>query len=161
MEHPPEPTPARWANLPTWLLTQTANHAHRLVSDGFAAVDARGYHYRLLATLDEFGPASQATLGRRSGIHVSDMVATINELADHDFVDRTPDPTDRRRNVISLTTPGKRQLRRLEKQLAHSQEELLDPLTPAERDQLMQLLSTLLCHHNRKTGAADEPSHRT
>ncbi|MFD6396739.1 MarR family winged helix-turn-helix transcriptional regulator [Nocardia sp. NPDC060249] len=161
MEHPPEPAPARWATLPTWLLTQTANHAHRLVSEGFAAADARGYHYRLLATLDEFGPASQATLGRRSGIHVSDIVATINELADHNLVDRTPDPTDRRRNVITLTTQGKRQLRRLEKQLAHSQEELLDPLSPAERDQLTALLSTLLNHHDRTTGAGDEPSHRT
>ncbi|MFC9472463.1 MarR family winged helix-turn-helix transcriptional regulator [Nocardia sp. NPDC056952] len=157
MEHPPEPSPARWKNLPTWLLTQTANHAHRLVSDGFAAADARGYHYRILATLDEFGPASQATLGRRSGIHVSDIVATINELADHDLVDRAPDPTDRRRNVITLTTPGKRQLRRLEKQLAHSQEELLDPLSPAERQQLTGLLSKLLEHHNQRTGYPDEP----
>ncbi|MFC9660173.1 MarR family winged helix-turn-helix transcriptional regulator [Nocardia sp. NPDC127606] len=159
MEHPPEPTSARWKNLPTWLLTQTANHAHRLVSDGFAAADARGYHYRILATLDEFGPASQATLGRRSGIHVSDMVATINELADHDLVDRTPDPTDRRRNVITLTTPGTRQLRRLEKQLAHSQEELLDPLSPAERQQLTGLLSKLLDHHNQRTGNSDQPLH--
>ncbi|MFC8380888.1 MarR family winged helix-turn-helix transcriptional regulator [Nocardia sp. NPDC057272] len=157
MEHPPEPSPARWKNLPTWLLTQTANHAHRLVSDGFAAADARGYHYRILATLDEFGPASQATLGRRSGIHVSDMVATINELAEHHLVDRTPDPTDRRRNVITLTTPGKRQLRRLEKQLAHSQEELLDPLSPAERQQLTGLLSKLLEHHNQRNGYPDEP----
>ncbi|MFE5477431.1 MarR family winged helix-turn-helix transcriptional regulator [Nocardia sp. NPDC056541] len=159
MQHPPEPTPARWKSLPTWLLTQTANHAHRLVSDGFAAADARGYHYRILATLDEFGPASQATLGRRSGIHVSDMVATINELAELDLVDRTPDPTDRRRNVITLTTPGKRQLRRLEKQLAHSQEELLDPLSPGERDQLTELLSKLLDHHDQQTGNSDQPPH--
>ncbi|MGY0498949.1 MarR family winged helix-turn-helix transcriptional regulator [Nocardia sp. FBN12] len=159
MEHPPEPTAARWATLPTWLLTQTGNHAHRLVSEGFAAVDARGYHYRLLATLDEFGPASQATLGRRSGIHVSDMVATINELADHTLVERTPDPTDRRRNIISLTTAGKRRLRRLEKQLAHSQEELLDPLSPGERRQLTGLLAKLLDHHNRKTDTT-EPSHQ-
>ncbi|MFD4458929.1 MarR family winged helix-turn-helix transcriptional regulator [Nocardia sp. NPDC058480] len=159
MEHPPEPTTARWANVPTWLLTQTANHAHRLVSDGFTAADARGYHYRLLATLDEFGPASQATLGRRSGIHVSDMVATINELADHNHVERTPDPTDRRRNIISLTTAGKRQLHRLEKRLAESQEQLLDPLSPSDRAHLTELLATLLDHHNRRTGytAAERP----
>ncbi|MEV6655566.1 MarR family winged helix-turn-helix transcriptional regulator [Nocardia fluminea] len=157
MQHPPDPTRARWQNLPSWLLTQTANLAHRLVSDGFAAADARGYHYRLLATLDEFGPASQATLGRRSGIHVSDMVATINELADHNLVERTPDPTDRRRNVVTLTTAGKRQLRRLENQLAHSQEELLEPLSPAQRRQLTTLLSTLLDHHNQRTGNQDEP----
>ena len=73
-----------------------------LVSEGFSSVGACGYHYRVLATLAEFGPASQASLSRGSSIHMSDMVATINELADLGLVERAPDPADRRRNVISL-----------------------------------------------------------
>lgn len=157
MENPSEKTPARWESLPSWLLTQTANHAHRLVADGFSAVGARGYHYRLLATLEEFGPASQAALGRRSGIHLSDMVAAINELADRKLVERASDPSDRRRNIISLTAAGKRQLRRLEKQLDETQDELLVPLSPDERQRLTQLLSRLLDHHNRRTGTPEEP----
>jgi DNA-binding MarR family transcriptional regulator len=157
MEKPSEETPARWASLPSWLLTQTASHASRLVGDGFSSVHARGYHYRLLATLDEFGPASQAALGRRSGIHLSDMVAAINELADGKLVERAPDPADRRRNIISLTTAGKRQLRRLEKRLAETQDELLAPLSPQDRQRLTQLLSRLLDHHTRRTGTPEEP----
>ncbi|HEX6354867.1 MarR family winged helix-turn-helix transcriptional regulator [Actinophytocola sp.] len=157
MENPSEESPARWKSLPSWLLTQTANHAHRLVTDGFTAVNARGYHYRLLAVLEEFGPASQAALGRRSGIHLSDMVATINELADRKLVERTPDHADRRRNIISLTTTGKRQLRRLEKQLAETQDELLAPLSPDERQRLTELLSKLLDHHNRRSATPEEP----
>ncbi len=152
MENRSEQATAEWENQPSWLLTQTANHAHRLLADGFAAVQARGYHYRLLATLDRFGPASQAELGRRSGIHVSDMVATINELAERDLVERAPDPSDRRRNIISLTAAGKRQLRRLEKQLADCQDQLLAPLSPEDRQRLTDLLTTLLDHHNRRTG---------
>jgi DNA-binding MarR family transcriptional regulator len=139
---------APWERLPSWLLTQTAVHAHRLVGDAFSSVNARGYHYRLLATLEELGPASQAELGRRSGIHLSDMVAAINELADDKLVERAPDPADRRRNVISLTTAGKRQLRRLEKRLAATQDELLAPLSPEERQRLIGLLSRLLDHHS-------------
>ncbi|MEU8074985.1 MarR family transcriptional regulator [Catellatospora citrea] len=157
MENPTDQPPARWENLPSWLLTQTAGHAHRLVTDGFSSVHARGYYYRLLATLEEFGPASQATLSRRSGIHVSDMVATINELADGDLVDRAPDPSDRRRNIISLTAAGRRQLRRLEKKLAECQDELLAPLSPQERQQLTELLSKLLDHHRRRADAPEEP----
>ncbi|UVS79766.1 MarR family winged helix-turn-helix transcriptional regulator [Actinokineospora sp. UTMC 2448] len=148
---------ASWERLPSWLLTQTAGHAHRLVGDGFSAVGARGYHYRLLATLEEFGPASQAALGRRSGIHLSDMVAAINELADRDLVERAPDPADRRRNIISLTTAGKRQLRRLEKQLAETQDELLAPLSLKERGHLTDLLSKLLDHHNHRTVTPEPP----
>ncbi|MET8354631.1 MULTISPECIES: MarR family winged helix-turn-helix transcriptional regulator [unclassified Micromonospora] len=157
MDHPAEQTPAKWESLPSWLLTQTANHAHRLVAEGFSSVGARGYHYRLLATLEEFGPASQAALGRRSGIHLSDMVATINELADHKLVERAADPSDRRRNIISLTAAGKRHLRRLEKQLAETQDKLLAPLSPEERQRLTELLSRLLDHHNRRTDTPEEP----
>jgi DNA-binding MarR family transcriptional regulator len=157
MENTSEETPAGWQSLPSWLLTQTAGHAHRLVADGFSAVHARGYHYRLLATLEKFGPASQAALGRGSGIHLSDMVATINELAEGGLVERAPDPADRRRNIISLTAAGKRQLRRLEKRLAETQDELLAPLSPEERQRLTELLSRLLDHHNRRTGTPEEP----
>ncbi|MFF2083375.1 MarR family winged helix-turn-helix transcriptional regulator [Nocardia sp. NPDC058176] len=155
MENPSEQSPPSWANLPSWLLTQTADHAHRLVTEGFSAAGARGYHYRLLATLAELGPASQATLGRRSGIHLSDMVAAINELAERDLVERAPDPADRRRNIVSLTTAGKRQLRRLEKGLAESQDELLAPLSAEQRRQLTDLLTLLLNHHS---GQADAPA---
>jgi len=152
MESPADEPPARWERLPSWLLAQAAGHAHRLVGDGFSAVGARGYHYRLLATLEESGPASQAALGRRSGIHLSEMVAAINELAEQKLVERAPDPVDRRRNVISLTAAGKRRLRRLEKRLAETQDALLAPLSPDERRTLTELLARLSDHHNRRTG---------
>ncbi|MFF3557358.1 MarR family winged helix-turn-helix transcriptional regulator [Streptomyces tsukubensis] len=157
MENPTENTPAGWRSLPSWLLTQTAQHAHRLVADGFSAVGTRGYDFRLLATLEESGPLSQAGLSRRSGIHVSDLVAAINELAGRGLVERAPDPSDRRRNIISLTADGGRQLRRLEKPLAEAQDALLAPLSPAERQQLTGLLSRLLDHHDRPSGGPEEP----
>jgi DNA-binding MarR family transcriptional regulator len=156
MDTPTGKATARWEGLPSWLLTQTAAHAQRLVGEAFSSVQARGYHYRLLATLEEFGPASQAALGRRSGIHLSDMVAAVNELADRRLVERAPDPADRRRNVISLTAAGKRQLRRLEQRLDQTQDELLAPLSAEERQRLTGLLSRLLDHHNGR--AAGEGS---
>lgn len=142
-------TPARLRGTPTWLMTQTAMHASRMVSEGFAAADARGYHYRLLAALEEFGPASQATLGRRSGIDRSDVVAAVNELADGGLVERTRDPEDRRRNVITITPAGARQLWRLDGVLAGIQDELLAPLSVGERDELARLLRQVLDHHRR------------
>ncbi|WP_144127360.1 MarR family winged helix-turn-helix transcriptional regulator [Catellatospora sichuanensis] len=139
--------PTRLTGLPSWLLTQTAAYAGRLVTDGLASVDARGYHFRVLATLDEYGPASQAALGRRSGIHLSDLVAAINELAARGLVERAPDLDDRRRNVVTLTATGRRQLATLDEQLATVQEQLLTPLSAAERTQLTTLLAKLLAYH--------------
>ncbi|GAA4566553.1 hypothetical protein GCM10023176_16890 [Micromonospora coerulea] len=141
-------TPARLRTTPSWLLTQTAAHAARLVAEGLGAFDARGYHYRLLAALDEFGPASQADLGRRCGVDRSDVVAVLNELAAKNLVRRSPDPADRRRNVITLTTAGRRELHRMGDTLDRVQDTLLAPLSPSERDELTRLLTALLDHHS-------------
>jgi DNA-binding MarR family transcriptional regulator len=132
--------------MPTWLITRANTHSHRLLADGFAAAGSRGYHYRLLAALEEFGPASQADLSRRTGIDRSDVVAALNELAESGFVKRSPDPADGRRNVITITPAGTKQLRRLDEVLAGVQEELLAPLSAADRKKFTRLLTQLLEH---------------
>ncbi|ARF76003.1 MarR family transcriptional regulator [Kitasatospora albolonga] len=144
-----EETPAHLAARPSWLLTQVAVHAHRLAAEGFGGVGARGYHYRVLAALDEFGVASQAELGRRVSMDRSDVVATVNELAGGGYVERTPDPDDRRRNRVSLTAEGRRRLRRMDRVLDGVQGELLEPLSAEERRTLTDLLTRLLTHHQR------------
>ncbi|WP_091672083.1 MarR family winged helix-turn-helix transcriptional regulator [Amycolatopsis marina] len=142
-------TPARLTAKPSWLLNQVAVYAHRLASDSFSEVGARGYHYRILAALDEFGVASQADLGRRCNMDRSDVVAAINELAEQGFVERTPDPDDRRRNMVTLTKKGDRQLRRMDRALDKVQEDLLGPLSAEDRQTLTWLLTQLLEHHQR------------
>ena len=140
-------TPDRLRDLPSRLLTQAAMYADRLVNGGLAGAGARKWHYAVLASLQEFGPASQATLSRRTGIYRSDLVAVINELAGRSLVERAPDPTDRRRNVVTMTPHGRRYLRRLDKLVATIQDDLLAPLTQPERDQLVWLLTRLLDYH--------------
>ncbi|GLZ61076.1 MarR family transcriptional regulator [Micromonospora sp. NBRC 107095] len=149
MDHAAPQSPAGLHTTPSWLLNQTASHAARLLSEGFAAHDLRGYHYRLLATLTEDGPASQADLGRRCGIDRSDVVATINDLAGRGLVVRTPDPADRRRNVISVTDAGADEGRRMGTTVERVQADLLAPLSTDEREQLTRLLTRLLRHHSR------------
>ncbi len=107
----------------------------------------RRHHYSLLTTLDDGGPASQADLGRRISLDRSDMVATVNDLVDQGFVERATDPTDGRRNVVSITAAGRRELRKLDRIVAACQDELLAPLSAAERKQLVRLLTRVVDHH--------------
>src|ERR1700761_8829123 len=104
-------TPVLLLNQPTWLVTQLSGHAHRLLPPRPAAAGGRGYHVRTLAVLAEFGPASQADLGRHAQMDRSDVTAAVGELRAGGFVERTPDPGDRRRNVVSLTPAGRIRLR--------------------------------------------------
>ncbi|WP_405442684.1 MarR family winged helix-turn-helix transcriptional regulator [Streptomyces niveus] len=130
------------------LLSQVATRSDRLINEGLAQADARKWHYAVLASLQDFGPASQAALSKRTGIYRSDMVGVLNELAMRQLVERAPDPDDQRRNVITVSTAGRRQLRRLDRVLDVLHDELLAPLDAAEREQLVSLLTRLLDHHD-------------
>lgn len=139
--------PAALTQKPTWLISEVSRVAHRLLTNKLATAGSRGYHYRVLAALQEFGPASQANLGRHTGMDRSDVVASVNELASRGLVDRSPDPADRRRNIITITQAGTAHLRRLEQLLADVQDQLAAPLSQAERHQLIRLLTQIMDHH--------------
>jgi DNA-binding MarR family transcriptional regulator len=137
------PTLRRVVDRPTWLLSRANIRAQGLLADAFAAEGVRGYHFRLLAALEQYGPSSQAELGRCTGIDRSDVVATVNDLADQDLVRRERDEVDRRRNVITLTSRGADTLEHLDTVLGAVQDELLQPLSPNERKSLVRLLAKL------------------
>lgn len=144
-------TPDRLRRRASRQLSQLTARSDRLINEGLARVDARKWHYAVLASLQDFGPGSQAALSGRTGIYRSDMVGVLNELAERDLVERAPDPDDRRRNIITISDRGRRHLRRLDKVLDDLHDELLEPLSPAERDQFVQLLTRLLDHHTRNS----------
>ncbi|WP_410789651.1 MarR family winged helix-turn-helix transcriptional regulator [Kribbella sp. C-35] len=138
-------TPHRITGRPTWLLSRAFARSASLMSAGFESggEGLRSYHYRLLAALDEWGPASQADLGRETGIDRSDVTAALGELESRGLVDRKVNPAHRRRNIVTLTSDGERMLARLDQVIDGIQEAVLEPLTPAQRRQLVNLLSKL------------------
>jgi DNA-binding MarR family transcriptional regulator len=134
------PTPARLRALPSWLINQAAIAANRRTDRALAGTGSRRYDFAMLAALDEFGPSSQADLGRCTGIDRSDVVAAINAMVDRGFVDRSPDPADGRRNVVTLTPAGSEHLKRVSGLLADAQSELLHALSADESKTLVELL---------------------
>ncbi|MEV6138884.1 MarR family transcriptional regulator [Nocardia sp. NPDC051990] len=144
MEIAHEDTPGRLRALPTRLVNQVAILANRATERAFEATGSRRYHYALLSTLGEFGPASQADLGRRTRIDRSDIVAALNDLAERGLIERTPDPSDRRRNIVTITKAGTRHLDELDQRIEGAQDELLAALSVAERRELVRLLTRIL-----------------
>ena len=136
--------PRRLRELPSWQLNRVGRAADELTGAAFAREGMRRHHYTVLLALSEDGPASQAAIGRRLGIDRSDMAAVVAELERDGRIARERDPDDRRRNVVTLTAAGRAALTRLDEQVSAAQEELLRPLSRAERAQLSRLLSQLL-----------------
>ncbi|SNQ48459.1 MarR family transcriptional regulator [Frankia canadensis] len=143
----PAAVPARLRSLPSRLIGRTALHADRISHAHLATAGATRWQYAALVTLRDGGPASQAQLSDRTGIHRSDMVAVLAALTEAGHVERAPDPTDRRRNVVTLTTAGRTHLRDLDRRVDAAQTDLLAPLTPPERAELIRLLRRLDDHH--------------
>jgi DNA-binding MarR family transcriptional regulator len=139
-------TPVRVKDRPTWLISRAYARSSRLLNAGFEAHGSglRGYHYRLLAGLEEWGPASQADLGRNTGIDRSDVTAALAELESRDLIERAVDPEHRRRNIVTITPEGVAQLLDLDTVIDRVQDELLAPLTAAQRRQFVTLMSRLL-----------------
>jgi DNA-binding MarR family transcriptional regulator len=142
----PGRAPARLKDRPTWLISRAYARSSGLLNAGFEAHGSglRGYHYRLLAALDEWGPASQADLGRSTGIDRSDVTAALAELESRNLIGRTADPENKRRNIVTLTPEGAERLDDLDIVVGTIQDELLAPLTATQRRQFITLISRLL-----------------
>jgi MarR family transcriptional regulator, lower aerobic nicotinate degradation pathway regulator len=144
----PTSTPKRLRTLATWLLGQSSNQGHRLVGERMNAVGVPSRaHFSLLAALAETGPTSQADLGRRVGLDRSDVTAAVAEMESRGLLERMPDPADRRRNLVRLTEPGAAYLEMVEREVIRAQDELLAPLTEAERKQLLDMLGRIIEFH--------------
>jgi DNA-binding MarR family transcriptional regulator len=136
----------RLTGRPTWLISRAYVRSSALLAAGFEARGngLRSYHYRLLAALEQWGPASQADLGRDTGIDRSDVTAALGELESRSLIERRVDPEHRRRNIVTITPAGVDLLLELDTVLDEIQEAVLAPLTETERRRFLVLMSRLV-----------------
>jgi MarR family transcriptional regulator, lower aerobic nicotinate degradation pathway regulator len=139
--------PRRLQQLPSWLTSQVAMHAGRLVNDALAQEGVRKQHFTVLSALAEQGAASQAALGRRLWIDRSDLHAILSELERDGFVARVRDEQDHRRNLVEITPAGAAALKRLDARIQAAQDLLLEPLSAADRQYLRRVLKRLVEYH--------------
>ncbi|MFE7598699.1 MarR family winged helix-turn-helix transcriptional regulator [Streptomyces sp. NPDC057494] len=141
----------RIQSLPTWLLGRVAARGRGMVADAIAAEGLKLMHHAVLAATAEYGPVTQADLGRRLAVDPKDMVGILNHLQEQGLVLRSPHPSDRRKNAVTVTSEGVAVLLRCGALAEVANAELLAPLTPDEGKQLMALLTRL-------QGAAESPA---
>jgi MarR family transcriptional regulator, lower aerobic nicotinate degradation pathway regulator len=98
----------------------------------------------LLATIDEYGAASQADIGRGVSVDRSDVTAVLSELEAGGLIQRTIDPEHKRCKIVSLTPTGRQQLLAPVGIVDKIQEDFLAPHTTDQPRQLADLLRRLL-----------------
>jgi DNA-binding MarR family transcriptional regulator len=94
------------------LLARLGGVLTEIADEQLADVGLTGREYGILSILVEDGPESQLELARMIGKTPPLVVPSIDRLENAGFVERTRDPTDRRRTRVTLTAKGAKTLSR-------------------------------------------------
>ncbi|MER5929094.1 winged helix DNA-binding protein [Streptomyces sp. NPDC002054] len=146
---PPEGTdgpPTGVLGLNAYLLYAIGKHARRRLTERLGAHGLRLWHLTVMDLLAELGPQAKGALAARLDMNASDLVKVVNELTKRDYVVCVRDTDDRRRILVRLTPAGKAALDRINAEIATADEDLLAPLTGAERARLTALLQRVHGH---------------
>jgi DNA-binding MarR family transcriptional regulator len=142
--------PARAKSQKTYALDQqvgfilrqvTQRHTALFASSGMA--DLTPMQWAALAKLHETGCCSQNLLGRLVAMDAATVKGVIQRLLARGYVLTKRDPSDARRVVLALTPIGTEAYERLVGTALRVTRDTLAPLTPAERQTLLGLLSKL------------------
>jgi DNA-binding MarR family transcriptional regulator len=126
-----------------FLLSQLGYHSSRLWQGRLAPLGLDPRHVMLLRHVAIAEGRSQQALGEAVQIPPSRMVALIDVLEQRGLLRRRPDPGDRRVRTLHLTRDGRRLLNKVMEVSLEHERQLCKGLQPAEREQLIALLSRL------------------
>jgi DNA-binding MarR family transcriptional regulator len=104
-------------------------------------VDRAGY--LALRMLDALGPVSTKALATALNLDASTVTRQVTALESAGFVDRRPDPVDRRSSTIVLTAEGRRTMGGVERERRQGMEELIADWEEDERNALGRSLHRL------------------
>ncbi len=133
------------------MLVRASAGMTRLGAATLAPLGIDGRHFGVLAVLSELGPVSQQALADILAVDRSTMVAFVDELERRGYVRRGRNPGDRRAYALELTRSGASAQRDAAELLEGCERHYLEPLTAAERRQLLELLGRVVARDASET----------
>lgn len=113
----------------------------------FAANRIESWEFDVLAALRRAGEPYELSPGRllrETHVTSGTMTNRVDRLVGRGFVERYPDPSDRRGVIVRLTPEGKQTVDGAFSQLIDEEAALLQSLPAVDRERLTRLLRTLL-----------------
>src|SRR5690348_10431780 len=119
----------------------------RVRAEAFAAYEIEGWEFDVLAALRRAGAPYELSPGRllhETLVTSGTMTNRIDRLSARGYVERYPDPDDRRGVIVRLTTEGRAAVDEAFAALLDAERALLEDLPERDRTRLASLLRTLL-----------------
>lgn len=125
----------------------TGIHLRRRAREFFAAHGLSDVQFNILALIHDLagegGGISQVELSRRLLVNRSNITSLIDRMEKGKLVRRVPDPDDRRRKVVQLTSKGRKSLLDIEDHYAAEVRRIMSALTEEEQRTLERFLSKI------------------
>jgi len=139
---------------PGHLIRRAHQFAVAIFMEETADFDVTPVQFAILNALIDTPGADQITLAGQVAFDAATSGAVIGRLVARGWIRREPDAVDRRRKLLWVTADGEQAVQQMKRRVAKVQTNILTPLSPQEREQLLALLGKLVSGHE----AAGAPS---
>ena len=112
--------------------------------------------FAALQTVANTPGIDQRTLARSIGFDTSTIAGVVDRLEARGLMQRGPSSDDRRVRLLTLTDAGQALLRAVIPSMLRTQDRILEPLRPREREEFMRMLRVLVTANNELSRAPSE-----
>lgn len=126
-----------------FLLAQLGHHAAEKFGERIAALGLTPPHAGILRAIAAEPGRSQQALSTQLRLLPSRVVAFVDDLEGRGYVERRPNPDDRRQYALFLTASGKELMQKLSRLARQHDRAITNGLNESQRTQLLELLAAL------------------
>jgi DNA-binding MarR family transcriptional regulator len=115
----------------------------------FKSTNTTPVQYGLMSAVAALPGLDQTALGQEVGLDRTTTADVVKRLEERGLLERRSNPADRRTRHVQLTDEGRAYVAELHGDMTRAQERLLEPLRPAEKAILMDLMRRLVEANNQ------------
>ena len=128
---------------PTLLMIKLGRITMHRFTEALEPFGIRPRHVAALIELRDRGELTQQSLCGQLHLDPTNLVAILNELEQRGYAVRRRDPEDRRRHLVEVSKKGIALIEKVSEVMDGVEDDLLDGLDSAEREQLEGLLTSI------------------
>jgi DNA-binding MarR family transcriptional regulator len=128
---------------PTLLMIKLGRITMHRFTEALEPFGIRPRHVAALIELRDRGELTQQSLCGQLHLDPTNLVAILNELEQRGYATRRRDPEDRRRHLVEVSKKGIAVIEKVSEVMDGVEDDLLEGLEPAEREQLEGLLTSI------------------
>jgi DNA-binding MarR family transcriptional regulator len=125
------------------MLAQLARQTVAAEEPVLAAHGLSMWGYIVLSALDRSPIRTQAALAEAIGADKTRIIPTLDELQEHGYIDRVPDPDDRRARLLEITASGRSIKDEVQVAIQRGEEHWLGQLSANDREVFLRALRQL------------------